>query len=82
MTKIHFCPHKGDIPQDDDSVFLNILAVDGIHSSVILPPFRTLSGFPGFLYVNFAPRNKTHIPWPITQPRENRKTKNKPNAPE
>lgn len=56
------CTQDGDIPHDDDSVFLNILASDGIHSSVTYPPFRTLLAFPTFLYVNVAPRNKTHIP--------------------
>lgn len=75
MIKTHICPHEGDIPYNDDSVFLNILAIDGIHSSVIHPPFRTLLGFPSFLYVNFAPRNKTHIPW-LRSPNQV-KTKNK-----
>lgn len=60
--KTHLCPYEGDIPHHDDSVLLNILPIVGIHFSVIHPPFRTLLGFPSFLYVSFAPRSKTHIP--------------------
>lgn len=62
MMKTHLCPYEGDIPHHDDSVLLNSLPIVGIHFSVIHPPFRTLLGFPSFLYVSFAPRSKTHIP--------------------
>lgn len=68
------CTQDGDIPHNDDSVFLNILASDGIHPSVIYPPFRTLLGFPTFLYVNVAPRNNTHIPW-LRSPNQSKEKK-------
>lgn len=74
-----FCPHEGGITHDDDSVFLNILAIDGIRFRVICPPFRTV--FQVFFVSTYTPRNKTHIPW-LSSPNQgkikNQKTNENP----
>lgn len=79
MMKTPFCPHEGGITHGDDSVFLNILAIDGIHFSVIRPPFRTV--FQVFFASTYTPRNKTHTLAEITQSRQNKKQKTKPKPP-
>ena len=81
MMKTHFCPHEGGITHDDDSVFLNTLAIDGTHFSVIHLAFRTVLGFPSFLYVNLHPQKCTYTVAQVTQSRQNKKTRKQTKTP-
>lgn len=82
MRKTYLGPHKGDVPHDDDSV----LKYSGNWWNTFqwnTPPFRALLHFPSFLYVNFAPRKETLIPW-LRSPNQGqtKKIRNKPKPPE